>query len=70
MKGILEKRFGGFTPTHAHHIIKNRGGKWTGVILWVEMDLDTINVYDGCGTGFATTQDYEFIKDLNPIKLI
>lgn len=70
LKGILEKRFGGFTPTHAHHIIKNRGGKWTGVILWVEMDLDTINVYDGCGTGFATTQDYEFIKDLNPIKLI
>lgn len=70
LKGILERRFGGFTPTHAHHIIKNRGGKWTGVVLWVEMDLDTINVYDGFGKGFATTQDYEFIKDLNPIKLI
>lgn len=69
LKGILERKFGGFVPTHAHHIIKNRGGKWTGVILWVNMDLDTINVYDGCGEGFATTQDYEYLPDLNPITI-
>lgn len=54
-------------PTHCHHIIKNRGGKWVGIILWVCMDLDTINVEKYC---FVTTQDYELIEEVKPINLI
>lgn len=65
LEPILEKGFGTM-PTHAQHIIKNRGGKWVGIILWVNMDLDTINVKD-C---FVTTQDYELIQGLVPVKLI
>lgn len=61
---ILEEGFR-TVPTHAHHIIKNRGGKWVGVILWVNMDLDTINVED-C---FVTTQDFEFRSEVVPVKL-
>lgn len=49
-------------PTHAHHIIKNRGGKWTSIVLWVNMNLDTMSVKD-C---FATTQDFELIPELTP----
>ena len=52
-------------PTHGHHIIKNRGGKWVGVILWVNMDLDTMNVRD-C---FVTTQDYELVCGINQVTL-
>lgn len=62
---ILENGFGD-TPTHAHHIIKNRGGKWVGIILWVVMDLDTINVTKDC---FVTTQDYELISGIVPVQL-
>lgn len=52
-------------PTHGHHIIKNRGGKWVGVIVWVNMDLDTMNVKD-C---FVTTQDFELVCGITPITL-
>lgn len=52
-------------PTHGHHIIKNRGGKWVGIIIWVNMDLDTMNVKD-C---FVTTQDYEQVYGISPISL-
>lgn len=69
IQGILEKRFGGFKPTHCHHIIKNRGGKWTSITLWVVMDLDTINVYDSNGEGFVTTQEGEYIGSISPINL-
>lgn len=44
-------------PTHGHHIFKNRGGKYTSVILWVNMNLDNMRIKD-C---FATTQDFEQI---------
>lgn len=59
---------GGFKdyPTHGHHVVKNRGGKWTSIILWVYMDLDTISVKD-C---FATTQDYELIPNLSPTYIL
>lgn len=42
-------------PTHGHHVFKNRGGKYTGVIIWVNMNLDNMTVED-C---FVTTQDIE-----------
>lgn len=54
------------TPTHGHHIIKNRGGKWVGVIVWVKMNLDTMEVED-C---FVTTQDYTFVENITPINLV
>lgn len=69
LKPILESRFGD-NPTHVHHIIKNRGGKWVGISVWVTMDLDTINVYDENNGGFATTFDFEYIKGLVPINLV
>ena len=69
LQPILENRFGGIKPTHGHHVIKNRGGKWVGVILWVVMDLDTVNVWDGVVDGFVTTQDFELIKTITPITL-
>ena len=69
IKPILENRFGA-NPTHCHHIIKNRGGKWTGITLWVVMDLDTINVYDGNGEGFVTTSEYDFVNSIVPINLL
>lgn len=69
LKPILENRFGD-NPTHCHHIIKNRGGKWTGITLWVIMDLDTINVYDSDGEGFVTTNEFEFIGTIAPINLL
>ena len=69
LQPILENRFGGIKPTHAHHIIKNRGGAWVGIVLWVVMDLDTINVWDGGTDGFVTTQDFEYINTITPIKL-
>lgn len=47
-------------PTHGHHIIKNRGGKWVGVIVWVQMDLGTMSVKD-C---FVTTQTLNFVEDI------
>lgn len=65
LQPILEEGFK-IRPTHGHHIIKNRGGKWVGIIVWVNMDLDTINVKD-C---FVTTQDYELVCGINPISLI
>lgn len=52
-------------PTHAHHVCKNRGGKWVGIIIWTNTDLDTINVKD-C---FVTTQDYELVHTIAPITL-
>lgn len=42
-------------PTHGHHIFKNRGGKYTGIIIWVSMNLDNMRVTD-C---FVTTQDLD-----------
>ncbi|HSQ88002.1 DnaB-like helicase C-terminal domain-containing protein [Romboutsia sp.] len=42
-------------PTHGHHVFKNRGGKYTGVIIWVNMNLDNMTVQD-C---FVTTQDFD-----------
>lgn len=69
LQPILENRFGN-KPTHCHHIIKNRGGKWTGVTLWVVMDLDTINVFDGNGEGFVTTTEFEYISSIAPINLL
>ena len=65
LQPILDEEFKA-RPTHGHHIIKNRGGKWVGVILWVNMDLDTMNVKD-C---FVTTQDYELICGITPINLV
>ena len=44
-------------PTHGHHIFKNRGGSYTGIIVWVNMDLGNMTVED-C---FVTTQDFEQI---------
>lgn len=62
---IDEGNFDGLKPTHGHHIVKNRGGKWVGVILWVNMNLDIMDIKD-C---FVTTQDYEKINDIVPINL-
>ena len=42
-------------PTHGHHVFKNRGGKFTSIIIWVNMNLDNVEVED-C---FVTTQDFE-----------
>lgn len=67
IKPILDNRFG-CTPTHCHHIIKNRGGKWVGVTIWLEMDLDTINVYDT--NGFVTTFEYQYVKSIAPTELV
>lgn len=64
LQPILEDGFR-IKPTHGHHVFKNRGGKWTGVILWVSMDLDTMNVKD-C---FATTQDFELLNEIIPINI-
>ena len=61
---IVEKTFKD-APTHAHHVVKNRGGKWVGIIIWTNTDLDTINVED-C---FVTTQDYELVYSISPITL-
>lgn len=47
-------------PTHCHHIYKNRGGTWTGIIVWVNMNLDNMQIHD-C---FVTTQDYDVIGDI------
>lgn len=44
-------------PTHGHHVFKNRGGKYTGIVIWVNMNLDNMTVED-C---FVTTQDFEQI---------
>lgn len=49
-------------PTHGHHIIKNRGGKWVKVIVWVFMDLDNVEVID-C---FVTTQEFEPCESIRP----
>lgn len=65
IKHILDEDFGAIEPTHAHHVIKNRGGRWVGVIIWVAMDLDTINVED-C---FVTTQNYERIDKIQKVIL-
>lgn len=65
LQPILDEGFK-IRPTHGHHVIKNRGGKWVGVILWVNMDLDTMNVKD-C---FVTTQDYELVCGITPINLV
>lgn len=64
LKPILDEGFVE-TPTHAHHVIKNRGGKWVGIIIWTNTSLDTINVQD-C---FVTTQDFELVKTITPIHL-
>lgn len=65
LQPIIEEGFKN-TPTHGHHIIKNRGGKWNGVIVWTCSDLDTIN----CKDCFVTTQDFEYIPNINPVQLI
>ena len=62
---ILDEDFGAMEPTHAHYVIKNRGGTWTAVIIWVAMDLDTINVQD-C---FVTTQNFERIDKIQKVIL-
>ncbi len=62
---ILDENFGAIEPTHAHHIIKNRGGRWVAVIIWVNMDLDTINVED-C---FVTTSNFELIDKIDKVIL-
>ena len=62
---ILDEDFGALEPTHAHYVIKNRGGTWTAVIVWVRMDLDTINVQD-C---FVTTQNFERIDKIQKVVL-
>ena len=64
LQAIMPEDFKDY-PTHAHHIIKNRGGKWVAVILWVDMDLDTIEV-DDC---FVTTQDFVYIPEVKPHKI-
>lgn len=63
---ILEDNaFQDLKPTHGHHIVKNRGGKWVGIIVWLNIDLDTMETKD-C---FVTTQDYEKINNIVPIDL-
>lgn len=64
LEPIIEKTFKD-APTHAHHVVKNRGGKWVGIVIWTNTDLDTINVED-C---FVTTQDYELVYSISPITL-
>lgn len=64
LQPILEEGFKD-VPTHGHHVVKNRGGKWVGIIIWTKTDLDTINLKD-C---FVTTQDYELIYDIAPVTL-
>lgn len=49
------KKFNCPIPTHGHHVFKNRGGKYTGIIIWVNMNLDNMTVQD-C---FVTTQDFD-----------
>ena len=65
LEPIMQTKLNKPVPTHGHHIIKNRGGKWVGIIIWVNMDLDTMNVKD-C---FVTTQDYEQVYGISPISL-
>lgn len=72
LQPILQERFGGVEPTHCHHIIKNRGGKWVQVTVWVCMDLDTINVYEldsDDGVGFVTYFNGTPVRDIMPIEL-
>lgn len=64
LKPLLEVGFKEI-PTHAHHVCKNRGGKWTGIIIWTKTDLDTLNLKD-C---FVTTQDFELISNITPVVL-
>lgn len=47
-------------PTHCIHIYKNRGGTWTGIVIWVHMNLDNMQIQD-C---FVTTQDYDVIAEI------
>lgn len=49
------QKFNCSMPTHGHHVFKNRGGKYTGIIIWVNMNLDNMIIED-C---FVTTQDFE-----------
>lgn len=68
---ILDETFGGIKPTHCHHIIKNRGGKWVRVTIWLVMDLDTINVYeDEFGIGFVTYQNGDLVTEIAPVQLV
>lgn len=58
LEKLMQEGFGDCPmPTHGHHIFKNRGGKYTSVILWVHMNLDNMRITD-C---FATTQDFDQI---------
>ena len=57
LKKLMESnnKFNCSMPTHGHHVFKNRGGKYTGIIIWVNMNLDNMTIED-C---FVTTQDFE-----------
>ncbi|MFR2314879.1 DnaB-like helicase C-terminal domain-containing protein [Terrisporobacter sp.] len=55
LESIIETKINKPIPTHGHHVFKNRGGKYTGIIIWVAMNLDNMTVED-C---YITNQDYE-----------
>lgn len=61
---IITAKFGVEIPTHAHHVYKNRGGKYKKVIIWTNTNLGNMRIKD-C---FVTTQDYEEIY-IEPIIL-
>ena len=61
LQSIMNEGFNQY-PTHGHHIIKNRGGKWVRVIVWVYMNLDNVEVID-C---FVTTQEFEACDSIRP----
>lgn len=48
------------TPTMAYHIYKNRGGRYSNVIVWTKMNMGCVREVD-C---FVTTTDYELITDI------
>lgn len=60
VQSAIDTGFCNKVPTHCHHIYKNRGGTWTGIIVWVNMNLDNMQMHD-C---FVTTQDYDIIPEI------
>lgn len=55
LEPIIRNKINSEIPTHAHHVFKNRGGKYTGIIIWTHINLGNMRLED-C---FVTNQDYE-----------
>ena len=48
------------TPTHILHVFKNRGGRWTGIKIFLKVNMGNMRVRDL----FCTSYEFEVIKDI------